>query len=245
MDGNNDNHYQETRQEKSNLGMVWLIFFLILSAFLYLGVNYDLSPQPTQQAAYSITPTPAATSTPRATPTPQRTPTPLPPEEIERIRLAREQRQAEALARKWTYTQQADAMSDDLILRASILSENTVNLSFPYQGAQRGTLLIREHPRQGRSVLFSIQRGQILSNAGRENRINVRFDNHPAESWGFSYPADHSRDAIFLSNYSGFMRKMRSASVVRLEVNMYNDGSRIFEFQVGGFDQRRYQNLAP
>src|SRR5947209_6532585 len=65
-------------------------------------------------------------------------------------------------ANKWTYLVNEDAMTSRKAKYATIKSENTVTFNFPYQGSQRGTLMLRDHPTYRRDVIFSIERGQLL-----------------------------------------------------------------------------------
>jgi hypothetical protein len=62
---------------------------------------------------------------------------------------------------KWSYATSVDPMTGRDSASASIDSENTVSFDFPYQGAQRATLTIRNHPSHGRDVFLSIERGQF------------------------------------------------------------------------------------
>jgi len=162
--------------------------------------------------------------------------------EAARIRAAEAAAAAEVqrLADKWTYRSSQDAMTSKTAKFASIESENTVNFGFPYKGAQRGTLTIRDHPTYGHDVILTIERGQILCYSYKECKIRVRFDEEPPLPWTAVGPKDNSRTAIFLRNESLFVQKLRTAKVVRLQVPVYKEGAPIFEFQVVGFDHARY-----
>ena len=161
----------------------------------------------------------------------------------ERVRVAEETAAAEArgLAAKWTYHIEEDAMTSRKAKFASIYSENSVEFGFPYQGPQRGTLTIRDHPSYGHDVYLSIERGQILCQSYEDCEIKVRFDEREPESWGASASSDHSTTIIFLRNEARFTRKMRAAKVVRIQIPVYQEGQQVFEFVVGGFDYSRYQ----
>ena len=61
----------------------------------------------------------------------------------------------EAIESKWTYFDYEDAASGKTAFKASLKSENKINLSFPYDGNQNGTLSIRNHPQFGKDIFFS------------------------------------------------------------------------------------------
>lgn len=164
-------------------------------------------------------------------------------EEAERVRAAEAAAEAEVqrLAEKWTYRVNEDPMTSRKSRYASIESENTVEFAFPYQGSQRGTLTLRDHPTYGRDVIFSIERGQLLCQSYDDCQIRVRFDEGNPERWNAVGPSDNSNTSIFIRNQARFAQKLRAAKVVRLQVPVYQQGEPMFEFQVGGFDYVRYR----
>lgn len=164
-------------------------------------------------------------------------------EEAERIRAAEAAAAVEAqrLADKWSYRVSEDPMTSRKSRYATIESENTVEFDFPYQGSQRGTLLLRDHPSYGRDVIFSIERGQLLCPSYSDCQIRVRFDEGSPERWSAVGPSDNSSTSIFVRNQARFVQKLRAAKVVRLQVPVYQQGEPMFEFQVGGLDYARYR----
>ena len=143
----------------------------------------------------------------------------------------------EVIEGKWTYFDYEDAASGKTAFKASLTSENKINLSFPYGGNQNGTLSIRNHPRFGRDIFFLISKGQILSIDGYsyENKyFLVRFDDGKVERWKYSGAADQSSDIIFISNEKKFKEKLTNSTNIYLTVNLYQDGQRTFIFDVKG-----------
>lgn len=124
---------------------------------------------------------------------------------------------------------------------ASIQSDNTVSFDFPYQGAQHANFAMREHPRSGKDLIFSITKGPLLCSSYSGCGVLVRFDDGQAERWGGNETADHDTTTIFVSNYSRFLQKLKKAKTVRIQVGVYQQGSPTFEFSVGGFDDKRYR----
>ena len=58
----------------------------------------------------------------------------------------------------WVYAQHADEMGSGTIKIAAVQSLAEISFGFPYQGAQRGTLTLQDHPRRGESVSLSVPR---------------------------------------------------------------------------------------
>lgn len=139
----------------------------------------------------------------------------------------------------WSYGSSADSMTGKPIRNATTDSMNTVDFSFPYAGAQHGTLLVRKHPRFGNDVIFTIERGQF--GCGFDGcAILVRFDDGKAEQYIGNEPDDHSSTAVFLSPASRFMTRMRHAKVVRIESSFFQQGRQVFTFDVAGFDDKKF-----
>lgn len=161
----------------------------------------------------------------------------------ERERAVREAADAEVrrLAAKWHYFASTDPMTSRTSRTAQIESENVVNFDFPYQGAQRATLILRDHPTHGRDVIFQIERGQLLCNSYEGCSVRIRFDEAKAEMWNASPPSDNSSTVLFVRNESRFVQRLRAAKVVRVQVSAYEEGAPTFEFEVGGFDYSRYR----
>lgn len=146
-----------------------------------------------------------------------------------------------AAAEPWSYSQKDDAMSKGKTYYASVSSSNTVKFKFPYSGAQNGELTLRTDPKYGKDVMFSIEKGQILCPSYDECTVLVRFDDEDAVSFTAIGAADNSTETIFIRNYSRFVEKMMKAKRVRISVNIYQEGSPVFDFNVSGFNQDKYR----
>jgi len=102
-----------------------------------------------------------------------------------------------------------------------------VNFDFPYSGTQHATLTLRTHPRHGKDIIFSIEKGQILCRSYEDCTVLVRFDDEPPSNYSAVGAADNSTETIFIRNYSKFVEKLLKAKA--------------FEFDVSGFDQGKYK----
>jgi hypothetical protein len=157
-----------------------------------------------------------------------------------RLREQAEAAERAADAAKWSYSSATDPMTSRVARTATIQSENTVNFDFPYQGEQRGRLMLRNHPSYGRDILLHIGSGQFLCPSYDGCSVRIRFDEGPAERWHANAAADHSTTVIFISGYSRFVERMRRARTVRIQAEIYQEGSPTFEFRTGGFDRERF-----
>jgi len=141
---------------------------------------------------------------------------------------------------QWSYDQSEDEMAEGKISQAHVSSSNTVNFGFPYSGAQHGTLTLRSHPRYGKELIFQIKQGQILCNSYETCKVLARFDDNEAIGYEGVGAADNSTETVFIRNYSSFIEKMLKAKRVRVSVEIYQEGSPVFDFDVSDFDQAKY-----
>jgi hypothetical protein len=146
----------------------------------------------------------------------------------------------ETLGKQWKYSVNEDSMTGKLINYASVDSTNTVEFSFPYNKPQIGTLALRSHPRHGKDVMFSIERGQILCNSFRDCTVLVRFNNGAPETFSAVSPSDNSSNTIFIRGYDRFMSKLKKATIIRISVNVYQEGAPVFEFDASGFKPEKF-----
>lgn len=142
----------------------------------------------------------------------------------------------------WLYETRKDEMSGKDYSVAQVVSENTVNFDFPYSGAQHGELILRDHPRYGKDIIFKIGKGQILCKANYDDdcSILVRFGEGKAVSYQASEASDSSNNVLFISNHSKFISEMKGVDEVRLSVSIYQEGNPVFTFDVRGFDLGKY-----
>jgi len=135
---------------------------------------------------------------------------------------------------KWNYSEIDDKMSQGKIKSAFVKSLNQVKFDFPYSGSQRGMLELRIHPRYGKDVLFSIERGQFICHID-ECKVKVRFGNGKPVTFSASEPADNSTTVLFINNYERFITNMKKVDKVYIEALFFQEGDRVFEFDVSGF----------
>lgn len=149
---------------------------------------------------------------------------------------------ANTIGQQWHYDTSEDQMTSGERKIAWVSSTNSVSFGFPYNGEQQAQLTLRTDPRFGKSVIFGLEKGQILCSSFDGCAVQVRFDDDKPAKYAASGPSDHSTTVIFIEDYGRFLAKLRKAKRVRISANIYQQGSPVFEFDVSGFDNDRYQS---
>ena len=116
-------------------------------------------------------------------------------------------------------------MGGGTIKTATAVSANSVRFDFPYQGEQRARLTLREHPRRGKDVMLSIERGQFLAGILGSD-VLVRFDDGRPQTFRARGAADHSTTTIFISGYPKFVENLKRSKRVMIEAPIYREGNR-------------------
>lgn len=147
----------------------------------------------------------------------------------------------EAMGQQWRYDRSDEGMSGKAVISAQVISTNTINLDFPYSGAQHGTLTLRRHPRWGNDVIFRIERGQILCHSYGDCTINVKFDDGKVTRLNGNPPEDNSSEVVFIPGFSTFTKQLPNAKRVKIEVSLYQAGNQVFEFDISGFKPEKFK----
>jgi hypothetical protein len=146
---------------------------------------------------------------------------------------AKQEQEAQALGLRWRYDEFSEKMGRGTVKIAIVRSLNEVQFGFPYSGAQRGMLQLRIHPKYGKDVMLSVERGQFLCGI-YDCQIAVRFDNGKAQNFTAVPPSDHSTTMLFIKGYDRFLASARKAKKVYIEAEFYQQGTRVFEFEISG-----------
>jgi hypothetical protein len=135
----------------------------------------------------------------------------------------------------WNYGNQTDTMTKKDMRFAIVKSLNEFEFDFPYQGAQRATLQLRVHPRYGSDVILAIERGQFHCGID-ECDVQIRFGEGKPQTFSAGEPADNSSDTLFIRNYARFLTNLRKVDTVYIEASFFQQGIRVFEFDVRQLD---------
>lgn len=151
---------------------------------------------------------------------------------------------AEEARSPWIYSHDADEMGKGVTHFAMLESTNTVNFDFPYSGEQHGRLVLRLHPRHGKDVMLSVDKGQF--NCRFDGcAVLVRFDDGEARKFTAVEPADNDSTVLFIEGFSRFYSSLKKAKRVRIEAEFYSEGLRTFDFDVSKYSEREHTHIVP
>ena len=133
-------------------------------------------------------------------------------------------------ATTWDYRQWPDSMTGRMDVRATLGSENSLSLPFPYSGKNKGLLSVRQHPKYGLDVFVSIEKGQTMCSSYRGCTIQIRFDEGQPIEFSGRPPADNSTNVVFLNGRQRFISYARKASTIRVQLTVFQAGDQTIEF---------------
>jgi hypothetical protein len=139
----------------------------------------------------------------------------------------------------WDYAESKDPMTDKVVYQAITISTNAINLDFPYAGAQYGTLVLRVKSSGDVAVMLRIDKGQILCHESSDNDqcpVSIRVDDEAVVVKDGSPPDDDSSTTIFLPDEKSFIKRLSTASRLRLKVGVFQNGNPVFDFDVSRLD---------
>jgi hypothetical protein len=136
---------------------------------------------------------------------------------------------------KWEYSEDKDKMRGTTSRYASLRSENEVDLDFPY-GTVHGTLWVRRRPEDGLSVMFAVDKGQILCNAFSNSRVSIKFDDGPVQSFRCTDSSDGSSDTAFIEGASRALSGLKNAKRTIVEAEFFQKGRQQFVFNTAGLN---------
>ncbi|RVT78544.1 hypothetical protein EOD40_04735 [Flavobacterium sufflavum] len=129
---------------------------------------------------------------------------------------------------KWQYDSSIDKMTSKTSKFATITSNESLDLDFPYDGVNWAYLTLRK--KNGTlNIYLKIDKGQI--HGGYENNyIEVRFDEDKPITFSYSEPEDNSSDLIFIDNETKFLSKLKKSKKTLIGIPLYQNGTQILEF---------------
>jgi hypothetical protein len=129
----------------------------------------------------------------------------------------------------WNYETSVDKMTDKKSVFARTTSDNSLSFEFPYQGPNRGYLIVRQHPQYGLDVLIKIDKGQMLCSS-YDCKVSIKFDDGPPVRFNGTGPADSSSETIFIQGAAKFIASAKKAKKILVQFNAYHNGSPVLEF---------------
>lgn len=130
----------------------------------------------------------------------------------------------------WQYRTDKDKMTGKTAEYATLESNNSLDLPFPYQGRNNGYVWVRRHPKYGTDAIVSVDKGQILCPSYSTCNVSIRFDDAPPVRYTGVGPSDHSSTSFFLNNQKRFIAEAKKAKRILIQFTMYKAGDQVLEF---------------
>lgn len=137
------------------------------------------------------------------------------------------------MGNRWKYSEAKDEMSGKVTKLATNESINTVNFEFPYQGEQRGTIMVFND-----TVLFYVKKGQVICHGGNEYGtcvVRVKFDDTEERYVSARKSGDDSTAIAFTE--PGFLNNIKISKKLMIQVEVFHNGLPVFTFDVQGLIQ--------
>jgi len=136
---------------------------------------------------------------------------------------------------KWEYSESKDEMRGTTTKTASVTSDNSVDLDFPY-GEVHGQLWIRRRPEDGLNVAFEVEKGQVLCHSYSDDYISMKFDDGPIQRFRCTGSSDGSTETAFVVDESRALAALKRAKRTIVEAEFFQQGRQQFVFDTAGLN---------
>lgn len=131
----------------------------------------------------------------------------------------------------WVTTEDIDEMNDSKSVWKTITSTNTESYDALHDNVY-SKIIVRKMKKYGTDVMVCVNDAQIHgSEYYDENYVMVRFDNSTAVKYTYNTPSDGSTDVIFINKATDFIKRLKTAKKIKLEVPLFQEGREIFNFE--------------
>jgi hypothetical protein len=141
---------------------------------------------------------------------------------------------------EWYYHVPHDSVSNKKTYLAVIESKGYFELDFPYQGKQKAKLILRTDNKGKKNVLLSIGKGQLLC-IPQGCHIKIRFDQGKYMQFAASKIQNNDATDLRINDYEKFASIMMKSKKIFIQVTFFDQGTRVFEFNVQGFNIQKYR----
>jgi hypothetical protein len=142
------------------------------------------------------------------------------------------QRESRRMARLWAYAAVAEAGGTQYT--AAVESKEPLRAAASAKDAERIRLVLRDHPKWGRSVYLLLDNAKFDCSKGCAT-LPVRFDDAPPQRMKATIPPT-GEPALFIDDDKAFIAKMLKAKTVSIDATLKGEGAKTFVFEVGGYD---------
>ncbi len=129
---------------------------------------------------------------------------------------------------RWHYTTKEDELGRGTSSIALVESVNEIELDIPYQGKQRGTIMLIDVYGKQKTAGFYLKKGIIPSStksisAVGDDGVVVRFA---------CKKVDNTSESITFTDYDKFYSAITNTKNIRLEIPVLDEPSKYFDFYV-------------
>ena len=142
------------------------------------------------------------------------------------------QRESRRVAKLWSYAAVPEAGGTQYT--AAVESKEPLKAGASAKDAERVRLVLRVHPKWGRSVYLLLDNAKFDCSKGCAT-LPVRFDDAPPQRMKATIPPT-GEPALFIDDDKGFIAKMADAKTVAIDATIKGEGAKTFVFEVGGYD---------
>ena len=134
---------------------------------------------------------------------------------------------------KWEYSESRDQMRGSTTKFASVGSENSIDLDFPY-GEVKGQIWVRRRPEDGLNVAFEVEKGQVLCHSYSDDYVSMKFDDGPIQKFRCTGSSDGSSKTAFIIDEKRALAALKRAKRTIVEAEFYQRGRQQFVFETAG-----------
>ena len=127
---------------------------------------------------------------------------------------------------KWHYYDTEDEMDGTKDYFASLTSDNTIDLSYPYTWGN-ARIVIRKNGNNKLDIMFIIDSWIILD---YNNTARIKFDDEQPMNVNIYWTSDWSSDVVFLWKEQHILSKLKKSKKVMIEVEFHEDGRKVAKF---------------
>lgn len=142
---------------------------------------------------------------------------------------------------QWKYEQAKDELRNATTHTAVLISSNTIDFGFPYNGSSMD-LTLRKDPKYGNDVIFSVN-GQFNGCMIESCKITVKFDGGKLESYRMVGSDSGDNSTLFIESPKAmktFVDKLKKSKKLIVEGSFYNYGKGQFIFDTQGLEWKHF-----
>lgn len=133
----------------------------------------------------------------------------------------------------WIYAKTDSPMGPNSITTATTYSQNEIEFGPPYEGKQRGTLILRKNFDNSHNVYLGLQKGRFKCD-NRDCGITARFDNGLEQYFEATPVKNESTPGIYILNADIFIQLAEEANTLTIKADFFDQPSQVFQFDIMG-----------